>query len=90
MYSHINAGCNNLQDDPPGTGGMTHIHAKQVLTRDGWRDSVRLQLQSGRIASHSGRCAGGSAATNAIASSCPRSAICTVMRFSVPWPVLPR
>lgn len=25
------------------------LHATQVLTRDGWRDSVRLQVQSGRI-----------------------------------------
>jgi formimidoylglutamate deiminase len=26
-----------------------NIHAAQVLTREGWRDSVRLQVQSGRI-----------------------------------------
>ena len=30
---------------------MTPIHARHVLTLDGWRDSVRLQLQSGRIVS---------------------------------------
>lgn len=30
---------------------MTHIHVKQVLTREGWRECVRLHLQSGRIAS---------------------------------------
>ena len=29
---------------------MTNIHARQVLTRDGWRDSVRLRLQSGKVA----------------------------------------
>jgi formimidoylglutamate deiminase len=29
---------------------MTNIHARQVLTRDGWRDSVRLHLQSGKVA----------------------------------------
>jgi formimidoylglutamate deiminase len=29
---------------------MTNIHARQVLTRDGWRDSVRLRLQSGEVA----------------------------------------
>lgn len=28
---------------------MTHIFAKQVLTAGGWCDSVRLQMQSGRI-----------------------------------------
>src|SRR5690349_4709771 len=36
--------------DEPGTGGMSTIHARQVLTRDGWRNSIRLRLQSGRIA----------------------------------------
>jgi formimidoylglutamate deiminase len=30
--------------------GMTNIHARQVLTRDGWRDAVRLCLQSGKVA----------------------------------------
>ncbi|MEJ0035364.1 MAG: formimidoylglutamate deiminase [Gammaproteobacteria bacterium] len=29
---------------------MTYIHASQALTREGWRDSVRLHLRSGRIA----------------------------------------
>ena len=34
---------------------MTYIHAGQVLTREGWRDSVRLHVQSGRIvALHAG------------------------------------
>jgi formiminoglutamate deiminase len=28
---------------------VTSIHAAQVLTREGWRDSVRLQVQSGSI-----------------------------------------
>jgi formiminoglutamate deiminase len=30
--------------------GMTNVHARQVLTREGWRDSVRLCVQSGKIA----------------------------------------
>ena len=30
---------------------MTTIHAAQALTREGWRDSVRLQVQAGRIVS---------------------------------------
>ncbi|MBX5460755.1 MAG: formimidoylglutamate deiminase [Steroidobacteraceae bacterium] len=30
---------------------MTYIHASQMLTREGWRDAVRLRVQSGRIAS---------------------------------------
>jgi len=29
---------------------VTYIHADQVLTREGWRHSVRLNVQSGRIA----------------------------------------
>ena len=33
------------------TTSVTYIHAGQVLTREGWRDSVRLRVQSGRIAS---------------------------------------
>ena len=28
---------------------VTYIHAGQVLTREGWRDSVRLHVQSGRV-----------------------------------------
>ncbi len=50
MYRHINTGCNHLQDDLPRTPGVIQIHAMQMLTREGWRDSVRLRLQSGRIA----------------------------------------
>ena len=38
---------------------MSNIHAGQVLTREGWRDSVRLRVQSGRIAAiEPGVCAG--------------------------------
>jgi formimidoylglutamate deiminase len=37
------------EDVHPGKVGMTLIHARQALTRDGWRESVRLRLEAGKV-----------------------------------------
>lgn len=50
MYRHNRPGRNSSLGGA-WSAGVRNIYAAQVLTADGWRNSVRVQLQSGRVVS---------------------------------------